>query len=59
VSEYTEFKWYSERLNLSYFVEQIPSEEASSCKTWGSHSNVDKDSSLWEYEFSIAKWLLL
>jgi len=59
MSEYTEFKWYSERLKLSYFMEQIPSEDASSCKTWDSQNSVDEDSSLWEYEFSIDKWLLL
>jgi hypothetical protein len=59
MSEYTEYKWYSERLKLSYFMEQILSEEPSSCKTGGSHNSVNEDSSLWEYEFSIDKWLLL
>jgi hypothetical protein len=29
MSEYTEFKWYSERLKLSYFIERIPFEEIS------------------------------
>jgi hypothetical protein len=33
MSEYTEFKWYIEKLKLSYFMEQIPSEDANSCKT--------------------------
>jgi len=40
-------------------MEQIPSEESSSCKTWGSHNSVDEDSSLWEYEFSMDMWLIL
>jgi len=39
-------------------MEQIPSEESSSCKTWGSYNRVDEDSSLWEYEFSMVKRLL-
>jgi hypothetical protein len=59
MSECTEYKWYSERLKLSYFIEHIPSEEVSSCKNWGSHNSVDEDSSLQEYEFSSNKWLLL
>jgi len=40
-------------------MEQIPSEESSSCKTWGSHNSVDEDSSLWEYEFLMDMWLIL
>jgi hypothetical protein len=40
-------------------MEQIPSEKASICKTWGSRNSCDVDSSLQEYEFLIYKWLLL
>jgi len=37
-------------------MEQIPSEESSSCKTWDSHNSVNEDSNFWEYEISIVNW---